>query len=47
MIYYLKTKTFVYLIDVYTKTERQDISAAEIKTLLDEIQAENDDKPEM
>lgn len=44
MIYYLKTKTFVFLIDVYTKTERQDISAAEIKSLLDELRTEDDDK---
>jgi len=46
VIYYLKTKTFVFLIDIYTKTERQDISAAEIKSLLDELRTEDDDNPE-
>lgn len=43
LLYYLKTQAFVFLIDIYTKTERQDISAAEVKLLIDEIEAENDD----
>lgn len=46
VIYYLKTKMFVFLIDVYTKTERQDINAAEIKSLLDELRTEEDDRLE-
>ncbi len=36
MIYYLKTREVVILVTIYSKTEQGDISAAEIRKIIQE-----------
>ncbi len=43
VIYYLKTTTFLYLVEIYPKSEREDISADELRHLIEEIEAELDE----
>ncbi|MBE2269875.1 MAG: type II toxin-antitoxin system RelE/ParE family toxin [Anaerolinea sp.] len=40
VIYYMKTQNFIYLIEIYPKSEREDISSAELSALLTEVQTE-------
>lgn len=40
VIYYLKTAKFIFLVDIYPKNERADISADELRRLVEEIEIE-------
>jgi len=40
VIYYVQTKAFIFLVDIYPKSEREDISADELRRLIEEIEAE-------
>ena len=44
VIYYVQTNTFIFLVDIYAKSEREDISADELKKLVEEIEAETHDE---
>jgi mRNA-degrading endonuclease RelE of RelBE toxin-antitoxin system len=43
VIYYLNTATFIFLVELYPKSERTDIRADELRRLITEIEAEADD----
>ncbi|MFH0994175.1 MAG: type II toxin-antitoxin system RelE/ParE family toxin [Pseudomonadota bacterium] len=40
IIYYVKTVTEIILVTIYSKTEQTDISATQIRRVVDEIQKE-------
>jgi mRNA-degrading endonuclease RelE of RelBE toxin-antitoxin system len=42
VIYYLKTKTNIFLIAIYAKSESEDISAEELRKLIQEVSAEQE-----
>jgi mRNA-degrading endonuclease RelE of RelBE toxin-antitoxin system len=44
VIYYLQTETQIYMLTIYAKTEREDISASEILDIINEILLSPDDE---
>lgn len=40
VIYYLRTKDFIFLIEIYPKSERVDVSGAELRQIIEEVEAE-------
>lgn len=42
VIYYLKTTSFIFLVEIYPKSEREDISAQELRLLVEAVEAETD-----
>ena len=40
VIYYVRTKDFIFLVEIYPKSEREDISALELRQLVEEVAAE-------
>jgi hypothetical protein len=46
VIYYLRTETHTFLLTIYIKTEREDISAEEILQLIAEVEQELADNDE-
>lgn len=46
VIYYLRTKDFVFLVEIYPKSEKEDISALELRQLIQEVadELESDDE---
>jgi mRNA-degrading endonuclease RelE of RelBE toxin-antitoxin system len=43
VIYYLKTAKFIFLVEIYPKSEREDIQSDEMRHLIEELEAEADD----
>ncbi|MCC6801623.1 MAG: type II toxin-antitoxin system RelE/ParE family toxin [Anaerolineae bacterium] len=44
VIYYLKMVDFIFLVDIYPKSERADISTGELHHLIEEVEAEFSDE---
>lgn len=44
VIYYLKTADFIFLVDIYPKSERKDIRTGELRRLVEEVEAEFGDE---
>lgn len=44
LIYYVKTSTKIILITIYSKSEHEDIAAAEIQQILTEFEQEQQEK---
>lgn len=42
VIYYLQTETQIFMLTIYAKTEREDISASEIFNIINEILSEDE-----
>lgn len=44
VIYYLKTSDFIFLVDIYPKSERDDISTDDLRRLIEAVEAELSDE---
>ncbi len=45
VIYYLRTMNLIYLVDIYVKSEREDISSDELRRLIQEVESEQQSNP--
>ncbi len=46
VIYYLKTTNFIFLVDIYPKSERENVSEDELRHLIEAVEAEHSENDE-
>lgn len=44
VIYYLHTETFIFLVEIYSKSEREDISIEELSEIVEALEIEDNDE---
>ncbi len=45
VVYYLQTETVIRLIDIYSKSDRENMTADDIRTLIQEVEPDHDETP--